>query len=172
MYDTFGGQSLNEPGSEETPYSTIERLAGCLAHAATLVIGIPLTFVLQEFPLFLTPCPLVAYMISRSFRRRRMAWGAFQGMQAAVVQFVILLLALGMDRTGAAPNLALLFGLAAFLIFLYSLWGALDTLLGYDFRYFYVGDLLNRVSEANLNRPERRRGWFGFGGSDRSGKDR
>ena len=101
-----------------------------------------------------------------------MAWGAFQGMQAAVVQFVILLLALGMDNTDSAPGLAMIFGLVGFLIFLYSLWGALDTFMGFDFRYFYIGDLLNKVSQANLNRVERRRGWFGFGGSDRSGRDR
>ncbi len=93
-------------------------------------------------------------------------------MQAAVVQFVILLLALGMDNTDSAPGLAMIFGLAGFLIFLYSLWGALDTFMGFDFRYFYIGDLLNKVSQANLNRIERRRGWFGFGGSDRSGRDR
>ena len=93
-------------------------------------------------------------------------------MQAAVVQFVILLLAFGMDNTGAAPGLALVFGLAGFLIFLYSLWGALDTFMGIDFRYFYIGDLLNKVSQANLNRTGRKRGWFGFGGSDKSGRDR
>jgi hypothetical protein len=167
-----GGRTLNEPGSEDLFFSTVERWGSCIAHGGTLFIGIPLTFFLHEFPLFLAPCPLVAYMISRSFRRRRMAWGAFQGMQAAVVQFVILLLAVGMDNTGAAPNLALVFGLAGFLIFLYSLWGALDTLLGFDFRYFYIGDLLNKVSQANLNRTERKRGWFGFGGSDKSGRDR
>ncbi len=163
---------MNEPGSEEKPVSTIERLAVCLAHGCTLFIGTPLTIFLHEFPLFLAPCPLVAYMISRSFRRRRMAWGAFQAMQATVVQAIILLMAVGTIYTSDAPRLPLVFGLAGFLIFLYSLWGALDTLLGFDFRYFYVGDLLNKVSAANLNRPERRRGWFGFGGSRRSGKDR
>ena len=115
---------------------------------------------------------MLPYLISRSFRRRRMAWGAFQGMQAAVVQFIILLMAVGMVNTDAAPSLPLIFGLAGFLLFLYSLWGALDTLLGYDFRYFYIGDVLNKVSQANLNRLERRRGWFGFGGSDRTGRDR
>ncbi len=93
-------------------------------------------------------------------------------MQAAVVQLAILLLAFGMDNTGAAPSLALVFGLAGFLIFLYSLWGALDTFMGIDFRYFYIGDLLNKVSQANLIRIERKRGWFGFGGSDRTGRDR
>ena len=163
---------MNEPGNEDLPYSKVERWASCIAHGGTLFIGVPLTFFLHEFPLFLAPSPLVAYMISRSFRRRGMAWGAFQGMQAAVVQFVILLLALGMDNTGAAPRLALVFGLAGFLILLYSLWGALDTFLGFDFRYFYIGDILNKVSQANLKRPERRRSWFGFGGSDKPGRDR
>jgi len=163
---------LNEPGTEDLSFSTVERLAGGFAHGGTLFIGVPLTFFLHEFPLFLAPSALAAYMISRSFRRRRMAWGAFQAMQAAVVQFVILLLALGMDNTDSAPGLAMIFGLAGFLIFLYSLWGALDTFMGFDFRYFYIGDLLNKVSQANLNRIERRRGWFGFGGSDRSGRDR
>ena len=163
---------MNEPGTEDLSFSTVERLAGGFAHGGTLFIGVPLTFFLHEFPLFLAPSALAAYMISRSFRRRRMAWGAFQAMQAAVVQFVILLLALGMDNTDSAPGLAMIFGLVGFLIFLYSLWGALDTFMGFDFRYFYIGDLLNKVSQANLNRIERRRGWFGFGGSDRSGRDR
>ena len=167
-----GGRNLNEPGAEDLSFSTVERVAGGFAHGGTLFIGVPLTFFLHEFPLFLAPSALAAYMISRSFRRRRMAWGAFQAMQAAVVQFVILLLALGMDNTDSAPGLAMIFGLAGFLIFLYSLWGALDTFMGFDFRYFYIGDLLNKVSQANLNRIERRRGWFGFGGSDRSGRDR
>jgi hypothetical protein len=163
---------LSEPGSEDAPVSTVERLGGGIAHGGTLLIGIPLTFFLDEFPLFLAPCPLIAYMISRSFRRRRMAWGSFQAMQATVVQGLILLMAVGMTYTSAAPRLPLVFGLTGFLIFLYSLWGALDTLMGFDFRYFYVGDLLSKVSEANLNRPERRRRWFGLGGSGRNGKDR
>ena len=163
---------MNEPGSDDAPFSKVERLGSAIAHGGTLLIGMPLTMFLHEFPLFLAPCPLVAYMISRSFRRRRIAWGAFQAMQATVVQALILLMAVGTIYTSAAPRLPLVFGLLGFLIFLYSLWGALDTLLGFDFRYFYVGDLLNKVSEANLNRPERRRGWFGLGGSRRGGKDR
>lgn len=163
---------MNEPGIEDAPFSKVERLGGAIAHGSTLLIGIPLTVFLHEFPLFLAPCPLVAYMISRSFRRRRMRRGSFQAMQATMVQGFILLMAVGMIYTSGASRLPLVFGLAGFLAFLYTLWGALDTLLGYDFRYLYVGDLLNKVSEANINRPERRRRWFGFGGSSRNGKDR
>ena len=166
------GSEANDPGSEDLSISTIERLASGIAHGGTLFIGVPLTFFLHEFPLFLAPCPLVAYMISRSFRRRRMAWGAFQCMQAAVMQLGILLLAVGLDRAEGVPRVALVFGLAGFLLFLYSLWGALDTFLGFDFRYIYIGELLDKVSQANLNRPERRRRWFGSGGSNKSGRDR
>ena len=72
--------------------------------------------------------------------------------------------------SGSVPQLALLFVTGAFLLFLYSLWGALDTFLGYDFRYLYIGNLLDRVSQANLSRQEPRRRWQ-FGrrpdGSDR-----
>ena len=64
--------------------------------------------------------PMAAYLIARSFRRRRLAWGAF------------------------------------------------DTLLGYDFRYLYIGNLLDRVSRANLDRPELLRRWFGGSRPDRA----
>jgi chloramphenicol 3-O-phosphotransferase len=51
-------------------------------------------------------------------------------------------------------------------VFLYSLWGAIDTLLGYDFHYVGISNLLEHVSRTNLNRRERRRRWFG-GWSDK-----
>ena len=146
---------------EVAPPSKVERWGSCLAHGSTLFIGVPLTIWLHGFPLFLAPCPVAAYLIARSFRRRSLAWGAFQGMQASAVQLLILLMAVLMLTAGPVPQLAVLFGTAAFLLFLYSLWGALDTLLGYDFRYAYIGTLLDRVSRANLERPEPRRRWFG-----------
>ena len=80
-------------------------------------------------------------------------------MQASAVQLLILLLITGVRVSGNVPQLALIFGLAAFLVFLYSLWGALDTLMGYDFRYVHIGNLLDRVSQANLSRREPRRRW-------------
>ena len=46
------------------------------------------------------------------------------------------------------------------MLLLYSLWGAWDTLLGYNFRYIGIGRAINRVSEANMKRQERRRGLF------------
>ena len=150
-------------------YTKVEKWGSCLAHAGGLLVGVPLIFFLG-FPWAFLPCPVIAYMISRSFRRRNLAWGAFQAVQASAVQLLILLLAAGTVASGAVPQLTLLVGTAAFLLFLYSLWGALDTLLGYDFRYLYIGNLLERVSQANLFRLEPRRRWqFGRrpGGSDR-----
>ena len=162
--------SLDEESPKYTPeYAKVEKWGSCLAHASGLVAGVPL-IVFLGFPLAFLPCPVIAYMISRSFRRRSLAWGAAQAMQAAAVQLLILLLAGGTAVSGSVHQLALIFVTAAFLLFLYSLWGALDTLLGYDFRYLYIGNLLDRVSQVNLSRREPRRRWQ-FGrrpdGSDR-----
>ncbi len=118
-----------------------------------------------NFPWFLAPCPVVAYMISRSFRRRRLAWGAFQGMQAAVVQLMILLLAATASSADFLSQVGFLLGI---LLFLYSLAGALDTFLGHDFHYLVIGNWLERASRANLSRPEPRRRWLGGRGSDRT----
>ena len=136
----------------------MEKWGSCLAHASSLLVGVPLIFFLG-FPLAFLPCPVVAYLIARTFRRRRLAWGAFQATQASAVQLLILLLAAGTVVSGSVPQLALILGTGAFLVFLYSLWGALDTFLGYDFRYLFIGNLLDRVSQANLSRGEPRRRW-------------
>ena len=153
---------------EQSPPSKLERRGSFIAHGSVLLIGVPLTIFLLPIPFSIVPCPVVAYMISRSFRRRRLAWGAFQGMQASVVQSMIVLLATAIVVAGLSPRLALTLGTAGFLLFLYSLWGALDTLLGYDFRYAGIGDMLDRVSQANLERQERASRWFGRKGPDRN----
>ena len=153
---------------EESPYSKVERRGSAIAHGSVMLIGVPLTIFLLPVPFSIVPCPVVAYMIARSFRRRRLAWGAFQGMQASVIQSLIVLLATAVVVAGLPPRLAMTLGTAGFLLFLYSLWGALDTLLGDDFRYVGIGNLLDRVSQANLERQERASRWFGGKGSDRS----
>jgi hypothetical protein len=53
-----------------------------------------------------------------------------------------------------------LFSFGAFLLFIYSMWGALDTWLGEDFNYIGISRLLGYVSRQNLARPEVRRRWF------------
>ena len=118
-----------------------------------------------DFPWFLAPCPVMAYLISRYFRRRRLAWGAFQGMQAALVQLLILVLAATASSAGFLSQVAFLLGI---LLFLYSMAGALDTFLGHDFRYRVIGNWMERASRANLDRQERRRRWLGGRGSDSS----
>ena len=156
--------------SNASPYGRAERWGSCAAHASALIIGIPLSMFLASFPWSLAPCPVFAYMLSRSYRRRRMAWGAFQSMQASVVQLLILLFAAG-AASGFFPRFSFLI---AALLFLYSLAGALDAFLGYNFRYLGIGRALERVSNVNLGRPEQRRRWFGRGGRDddaRGGKD-
>ena len=160
---------MRKPEPATAPYSMIERRGSSVAHAGALLIGIPLTVFFLDPPFSFAPCPVIAYLIARSFRRRKLAWGAFQGMQASLIQLLIFILAAATVYTSPVPNLAATFGVAGFLLFLYSLRGSLDTLLGYDFRYAGVGSWLERVARANLERPEpgRRR----FGSRDRDNAD-
>ncbi len=155
--------SKDSSETELTPYARIERWGSCIAHGNALIVGLPVALLFPDFPWFLTPCPVVAYMISRFFRRRRLAWGAFQGMQAAVVQLLILLLAATASSADFLSQVTFLLGT---LLFLYSLAGALDTFLGHDFRYLVIGNWMERASRANLDRQERRRRWLGGRGSD------
>ena len=68
-------------------------------------------------------------------------------LQLIIVAFIFLTVSAGLPQ-----RLELTFGTASFLLFLYSLWGAVDTLLGYEFRYIFIGDLVEKVSTANLSR--------------------
>ncbi|MCH7734095.1 MAG: hypothetical protein IH961_02650 [Chloroflexi bacterium] len=115
---------------------------------------------------------MIAYLIARFCRRRKLAWGAFQGMQASLIQLLIVILAGATVYTDGVPMLAATFGAAGFLLFLYSLWGGLDTLLGYDFRYAGVGSWLENVARANMARPGPRRRRFGSRDRDNGGRDR
>ena len=156
----MGGEppTTRDPETNASSYSRGQRWGSCAAHASALIIGVPLGILIQDFPWSLAPCPVVAYMISRSFRRRRLVWGAYQAMQASVVQLLILVFAAVSAANMFLPQFAFLI---AILLFLYSMAGALDSFLGYDFRYLWIGRWLERVSEVNLDRPERRRRWFG-----------
>ena len=159
---------MGQVNQETSPYSKGQRWGSAVAHATALLIGVPLTLLLLPVPLSLAPCPVVSYLIARSFRRRKLPWATFQGMQASLIQLLILGLATITIVGDAIPHLPLTSGTVAFLVFLYSLWGAVDTVLGYDFRYLGISNLLEHVSRTNLNRRERRRRWFG-GWSDEDG---
>jgi len=153
---------------EERPtFTKGERIGSAIAHAAPLVVGMPL-FILFSLTggfsvgITLIPCPIVAYLISRSFRRRQSAWGAFQGMQAAIVQLILLALVFaasfleGSALTSSITQIPLVLFVSAFLLFLYTLWGGWDCAWGYDFRYLFISNFVDRVTAANLRRQERR----------------
>lgn len=153
---------------EERPVFTKgERAWGGVAHATPLLVGIPIFFLFLLLGsnlsvMSLIPCPIVAYLISRSFRRRQSPWGSFQGMQAAIAQLILIALILtasflnGTALSEAVPQIQLFLFIAAFLLFLYTLWGAWDCAWGYDFRYILLSNFVDRVTAANLRRQERR----------------
>lgn len=140
-------------------YSSTERWGAGFAHSSLLLIGLPLTVILLPIPFSLAPCPVVAYMLARFFRRRMLVWGSNQSIQASAIQVLIFLLAGIVVLTNLPRQIDLAFGTVGFLLFLYTLWAAFDTLLGYDFRYVLIGKMVSRVSEANLKRQERRKSW-------------
>ena len=116
-----------------------------------------MAFFLLPTPLAFAICPAISYLISRRFRRRQRTWGAFQALQAAVVQLIILAMVFLTVAAGLPPRLELTIGTVGFLLFLYSLWGAVDTLMGYDFRYIFIGDLVDKVRIGRSLDPR-----FGF----------
>ena len=133
-----------------------------------LLVSVPLFPLLGNVGMALLPCPIVAYVISRNFRRQQSAWGAFQAMQATLVQLILVIMAFSAALTGglagadasnpAIPSqITLVAFVAAFLLFLYNLWGAWDTAWGYDFRYIFISNLVDRITAANLRRQEGRR---------------
>ena len=154
------GQPARNVEPEAPPFTRLERRGSAIAHGSALLIGVPLSIFLLSPPFSLVPCPVVAYLISRSFRRRKLAWGAFQGLQASAIHFLIVIIATVVVIADLPYRLALTLGTAAFLLFLYSLWAALDPLLGYDFQYIVISKFLDRVSRVNLDRQERSRKWF------------
>ncbi len=140
-------------------YSLTERWGAGFAHSSLLLIGLPLTVILLPIPFSLAPCPVVTYMLARFFRRRMLVWGANQSIQASSIHVLIFLVTGMVVLTNLPGQIDLALGTAGFLLFLYTLWAAFDTLLGYDFRYVLIGKVVARVSEVNLKRQECRKGW-------------
>ena len=159
---------MQEPEQRIAEHSRNERLGSAIGHASLLVVGFPATILLLDLPWSLLFCPVLPYMIGRSFRRRGMTWGAYQGIQASEVQLLILVVAIMAFLTSGFQGLRVIFIAGGFFLSLYTLWGALDTWLGDDFQYIGISRLLENVSRRNMARQEVRRRWFSSGSSDRN----
>ena len=162
---------MSESEEEIQEYPRIERWGSALAHGSVACVGIPVTLLLLDLPWSLLGCPVLSYMIARSFRRRGRAWGAYQGMQASVIQLLLLVCALAAHLADDLNTISNLFSFGAFLLFIYSMWAALDTWLGEEFNYIGISRLLGYVSKRNLGRPEVRRRWFNMGQNEPEDKE-
>ena len=91
-------------------------------------------------------------------------------MQASVAQLLILVMAIMAFLTSGLPSLSGLLTAFGFFLFVYSLWGALDTWLGDDFQYIGISRLLENVSRRNMARQELRHRWFNSGSSGRNNR--
>ncbi|MYC31217.1 MAG: hypothetical protein F4X65_14200 [Chloroflexi bacterium] len=148
---------------EERPVFTKgERIGGAIAHGTPLLVGLPLVLITPLVGgdpfMALLPCPIVAYVISRSFRRKQSVWGSFQAMQAALVQMILIVLAFVFIHMSGSlvPQFEAAAFVLTFLLFLYTMWGAWDTAWGYDFRYIFISNFVDRITAANLRRQEAR----------------
>ena len=159
-----------EPDQEREQYPRIERWGSAVAHGSVAFVGIPITLILLNLPWSLLGCPVLSYMIARSFRRRGRVWGAYQGMQASVIQLLLLLCAVTAHLTSGFQVISNVFSFGAFLLFVYSMWAALDTCLGDDFHYIGISKLLGYVSAKNMGRPEVRRRWVTMGQNETDDK--
>lgn len=149
---------------ERTVFTKWERIGGAVAHAAPLLFGVPMFPLLGNVGFALLPSPIIAYIISRYFRNQQSTWGAFQGMQATLMHLMLVVLVFVAYFSGAGQaagtvpsQVTLVAFVLAFLLFLYSLWGAWDTAWGYDFRYVFISNFVDRITSANLERQELRR---------------
>ena len=79
-------------------------------------------------------------------------------MQAALVQLILVALTFVFVAMGdwLIPQMQAVSFVLTFLLFLYTLWGAWDTAWGYDFRYIFISNFVDRVTAANLRRQEHR----------------
>src|SRR5918999_6198494 len=92
---------------QASPFPKVERRGSALAHATALLIGMPILLTgFLPLSLAFIPCPVVSYLIARAFRRRRKAWGAFQGMQASAAQLTIVFLAFITGLLDSSPRLS------------------------------------------------------------------
>ena len=161
---------MQEPEQQLPQFPRIERVGSSIAHASALVVGLPVSIFLLALPWSLLFSPVLSYMIGRSFRRRGMTWGAYQGIQASVMQLLILFMAIMAFVTSGIQTLSGLFGLVGFLLFIYSLWGALDSGMGEDFQYIGIRRLLEKVSRRNMERQEVRHRWLKVDPTDRDSR--
>lgn len=151
-----------EEVEDQPVFTKGERIGSAIAHATPLLIGLPLVLVTPLVGgdpfMALLPCPIVAYIISRSFRRKQSAWGSFQAMQASLVQLILVVSAFVFIHMSGSliPQLEAAAFVLTFLLFLYTMWGAWDAAWGYDFRYIFISNLVDRMTAANLRRQEAR----------------
>ncbi len=122
-----------------------------LAHGISVMIGLPTLVITGSTVVFLI-CPVISYLICRRYRKLGFTWQSSQAFQGTVANLVVGLCVFTGLEFNLSPGLTLIILGTAFLLALYTLWGALDTILGFDFDYLIIGKVSKKVSEVNQSR--------------------
>jgi hypothetical protein len=139
-----------EPNYKSLPIQ--QRIVISLCHSITVSLGLPIYLLTQSYLIFIL-CPTICYLISRYHRRNGNSWMAYQGLQSTIINLTLffgIFALFEFQPTAQILNLLLLS--AIFTLSVYSLWGALDTLLGFEFNYVFIGNISKKVSNSNLYR--------------------
>ncbi|GIT69785.1 MAG: hypothetical protein Ct9H300mP27_08890 [Chloroflexota bacterium] len=111
-----------EPEQKTEQYPRIERWGSAVAHGSVAFVGIPITLILLNLPWSLLGCPVLSYMIARSFRRRGRVGGPIKVCRLLKFQLLLLLCPVTAHLTSGFQVISNVFSFGAFL-FLFILCG-------------------------------------------------
>lgn len=130
---------------------TMQRVFIGLSHSITVIVGLPILMITGTSVVFLI-CPVISYLICRRYRKLQLSWLSHQAFQGTIMNLLIGLSTFAALEFNLSDRLTLSLLGASFIGSLYTLWGALDTVLGFDFDYIVIGRLSRKVSEVNQGR--------------------
>ena len=131
----------------------IHRILAGGSHCVSVIVGVPSLIITGSSVMFLI-CPVISYLVCRKYRKISSHWLSSQAFQGTIVN-LILGLTIFMALEFNLPNgITLLMLTASFITALYTLWGALDVILGFDFNYILIGKVSKKVSLINQSRKK------------------
>ena len=130
-----------------------QRIFAAFSHCVSVIIGIPALIITGSSVIFLI-CPVISYLICRRYRKIQLNWLSSQAFQGTIANLLLgLSMFVGLEFNLPGGMTLFIFSIA-FIVAIYTLWGALDVALGFDFDYIILGKLSKKVSLINQNRKK------------------
>ena len=122
----------SHPSYSDVPVT--QRIFVAFSHCVSVIIGIPALIITGSSVIFLI-CPVISYLICRRYRKIQLNWLSSQAFQGTIANLLLgLSMFVGLEFNLPAGMTLFIFSIA-FIAAIYTLWGALDVALGFDFDY-------------------------------------